>query len=62
MEILKKIGLALTITLALLVGACTEGGVESESPGEQIEEGVEGVGEGIEQGAEEMEEGLEDNN
>ena len=62
MQIVKKLGLLLTLSLALFVGACSEGGVESESPGEQIKEGVEDVGEGIEEGAEEVEEGIEGEN
>ena len=57
MQIVKKLGLLLTLSLALFVGACSEGGVESESPGEQIEEGAEEMGEGVEEGAEEMGEG-----
>ena len=65
MQIVKKLGLLLTLSLALVVGACNnEGGVETESPGEQIEEGAEGIGDGIEEGAEnlgeDMEEGAED--
>ena len=48
MQIVKKLGLLLTLSLALFVGACSEGGVESESPGEQIEEGAEEMGEGVE--------------
>ena len=57
MQIVKKLGLLLTLSLALFVGACSEGGVESESPGEQIEEGAKEIEEGVEEGAEEMEEG-----
>ena len=57
MQIVKKLGLLLTLSLALFVGACSEGDVESESPGEQIEEGAEEMGEGVEEGAEEMGEG-----
>ena len=65
MQIVKKLGLLLALSLALVVGACNnEGGVETESPGEQIEEGAEGIGDGIEEGAEnlgeDMEEGAED--
>ena len=62
MQIVKKLGLLLTLSLALFVGACSEGGVESESPGEQIEEGVEEMEEGMEEGVEEMEEGIEGEN
>ena len=61
MQIVKKLGLLLTLSLALFIGACGEGGVESESPGEQIEEGAEDIGDGIEEGAEDIEEGAEDN-
>ena len=65
MQIVKKLGLLLTLSLALVIGACNnEGGVETESPGEQIEEGAEGIGDGMEEGAEDvgedMEEGVED--
>lgn len=59
-QIVKKLGLLLTLSLALFVGACTQGGVESESPGEQIEEGAEDVGEDMEEGAEEIEEDMEE--
>ncbi|MDJ0687547.1 MAG: hypothetical protein QNJ41_03465 [Xenococcaceae cyanobacterium MO_188.B32] len=62
MQIVKKLALLLSLSLALFVGACSEGGVESESPGEQIEEGAEDLGEGIEEGAEEVEEGIEGEN
>ena len=62
MEILKKVGLALTLALALVIGACSEGGVESQDAGEQIEEGLEGVGEGMEEEVEQVEEDLENNN
>ena len=62
MQIVKKLGLLLTLSLALFVGACSEGGVESDSPGEGMEEGVQEMEEGMEEGVQEMEEGIEGEN
>ncbi len=63
MQIVKKLGLLLTLSLALFVGACNnEGGVETESPGEGMEEGVQEMEEGMEEGVQEMEEGIEGEN